>query len=118
MDREQAILALAALAQSTRLDAFQLLVGHEPHGLAAGEVARALAVPHNSLSTHLSVLAHAGLVTAERRSRSIIYRADLARFREVAFYLLRDCCGGHPEVCAPLITDLKPCCVPKEAAHG
>ena len=70
------------------------------------------------MSTHLAVLARAGLVGAERRSQSIIYRARLDRFRAVASYLLKDCCGGHPEVCAPLISDLTPCCSPKEDAHG
>ena len=113
MDREIAILALAALAQSTRLDAFRLLVGHEPDGLPAGEIARRLAVPHNTMSTHLAILARAGLVRPERQSRTITYRARLGQFRALAAYLLKDCCGGHPEVCASLIRDLAPCC-----AHG
>jgi DNA-binding transcriptional ArsR family regulator len=97
MDKEQVILALAALAQTTRLEAFGLLVASEPNGLAAGEVARRLAVPHNTMSTHLAVLTRAGLISAERRSTSIIYRARLESFRDVATYLLKDCCGGHPE---------------------
>jgi DNA-binding transcriptional ArsR family regulator len=118
MDKERAILALAALAQSTRLDAFRLVVEHEPDGLAAGEIARRLAVPHNTMSTHLAVLSRAGLISAERRSQSIIYRAELDRFRGVASYLLRDCCGGHPEVCGPLVSDLSPRCSDKEDVHG
>jgi DNA-binding transcriptional ArsR family regulator len=118
MDKERAILALAALAQSTRLDAFRLVVEHEPDGLAAGEIARRLAVPHNTMSTHLAVLSRAGLISAERRSQSIIYRAELDRFRGVASYLLRDCCGGHPEVCGPLVSDLAPRCSDKEDVHG
>ncbi len=113
MENEQAVLALAALAQSTRLQAFRVLVKHEPEGLAAGELARALEVPQNTLSAHLSILSRAGLVTSERRSRSIVYRADLAEFQKVALYLLRDCCGGRPEICAPLIESLQPCCPPK-----
>lgn len=117
MEKEQTILALAALAQPTRLDVFRLLVGHEPDGLAAGEVARRLAVPHNTMSSHLAVLTRAGLIRAERQSRSIIYRANLDRVREVVTFLLKDCCGGRPEVCAPLIADLAPCC-PTEPAHG
>jgi DNA-binding transcriptional ArsR family regulator len=118
MDKEQAILALAALAQSTRLEAFQLLAENEPHGLAAGELARRLAVPHNTMSTHLAVLTRAGLIHAERHSTSLIYRARLANFRDVAAYLLRDCCGGHPEICASLIDELTPRCTPKEAARA
>ena len=72
MENETAVLALAALAQSTRLDAFRWLVKHEPDGLAAGELARKLSVPQNTLSAHLAVLARAGLIKSERRSRSII----------------------------------------------
>jgi DNA-binding transcriptional ArsR family regulator len=114
MDREDVILSLAALAQPTRLDCFQLLVRHEPEGLAAGEVARHLAVPHNTMSTHLAVLSRAGLIRAERRSRTIIYRASLERFRALATYLVKDCCGGRPELCAQLIEDLTPCCSSRE----
>lgn len=113
MESEIAILGLAALAQSTRLDVFRLLVKHEPEGLAAGDIARALAVPQNTMSSHLAVLSRAGLVTAQRRSRSIVYRADLIRFRAVMLFMLTDCCDGRPEICAPLIEDLTPCCPPK-----
>jgi ArsR family transcriptional regulator, arsenate/arsenite/antimonite-responsive transcriptional repressor len=112
MESETAILALAALAQSTRLDVFRLLVKHEPEGLAAGDVARAIAVPQNTMSSHLSILSRAGLVSAQRFSRSIVYRADLARFQAVVLFMLRDCCDGRPEICAPLIENLTPCCPP------
>jgi DNA-binding transcriptional ArsR family regulator len=116
MESEIAILALAALAQSTRLDVFRLLVKREPQGLAAGVIARALSVPQNTMSSHLAVLSRAGLVTTQRYSRSIVYRADLARFREVLLFMLRDCCGGRPEICAPLIDDPTPCCPPRAKA--
>src|SRR6266699_1481642 len=114
MESEDAILALAALAQPTRLDVFKLLVKHEPDGLAAGDIARALAVPQNTMSSHLSVLSHAGSVSAQRFGRSIVYRADLARFQEVVLFLLRDCCDGRPEICAPLIESLTSCCLPRK----
>ena len=113
MENEQAVLALAALAQPTRLQAFRLLVQHEPDGVSAGELARLLEVPQNTLSAHLSVLARAGLVTSERHSRSIVYRASLAEFQRVALFLLQDCCGGRPDVCASVIESLTPCCPPK-----
>jgi DNA-binding transcriptional ArsR family regulator len=113
METELAILALAALAQSTRLDVFRLLVKQEPDGLAAGEIAKALAVPQNTMSAHLSVLSRAGLVTARRISRSIVYRADLVRFQAVMTFLVNDCCDGRPEICAPLIESITPCCSPK-----
>jgi ArsR family transcriptional regulator, arsenate/arsenite/antimonite-responsive transcriptional repressor len=118
MDNIGTIAALAALAQPTRLDTFRLLVSREPEGVPAGELARLIRVPQNTMSAHLGTLARAGLIVGERHSRSIIYRADLIRFREVVLYLLKDCCGGRTELCAPLIDDLTPCCAPAEAAHG
>ena len=116
MESENAILAFAALAQPTRLDVFRRLVECEPDGMAAGDIARALAVPHNTMSTHLAVLARAGLVAAERHSRSIVYRARLETVSVLAGYLLKDCCGGRPEICAPLVAELTPCCPPTQAA--
>ena len=118
MDVIDVIDALSALAQATRLDTFRLLVTREPEGVPAGELARLIGVPQNTMSTHLAILARAGLVSGERQSRSIIYRADLDRFREITLFLLKDCCGGKPEICAPLIADLSPCCPPKEARDG
>jgi ArsR family transcriptional regulator, arsenate/arsenite/antimonite-responsive transcriptional repressor len=112
MESEDAILALAALAQPTRLDVFRLLVKHEPAGMAAGDIAKALAVPQNTMSAHLAILSRAGLVAGQRLSRSIIYRAELTRFQAVMLFMLRDCCDGRPEICAPLIEDLAPCCPP------
>ena len=117
MDDISTLTALGALAQPTRLQTFRLLVAREPDGVPAGELARLIGVPQNTMSAHLSVLAHAGLVSGERRSRSIIYRADLARFRETILFLLNDCCGGRPDICAPLIADLSPCCPPKVSSH-
>ena len=103
-------MALAALAQGTRLDAFRLLVRHEPEGLPAGDVARALDVPANTMSVHLATLARAGLVRSERRSRVINYRADLDQLKALTLFLVKDCCGGNAELCAPLIAELAPCC--------
>jgi ArsR family transcriptional regulator len=113
MEDEQAVMALAALAQPTRMQAFRTLVKHEPDGLAAGDLARDLEVPQNTLSAHLAILSRANLVTSERHSRSIVYRANLAEFQKVALFLLQDCCGGRAEICAPVVERLTPCCPPK-----
>ena len=110
MESEFAIVVLGALAQGTRLDTFRLLVRHEPDGMAAGEIARQLDVPQNTMSAHLGILARAGLVRAERRSRSIIYRADLDGVRALTLFLVKDCCAGNPDMCAPLLAELAPCC--------
>jgi len=110
MESEQAILVLAALAQSTRLGVFRLLVKQEPDGLAAGDIARAVAVPQNTMSAHLAILARAGLVMSERKSRLIIYRANLQTFQMLTAFMVEDCCGGRGELCAPV-----PACEPAQA---
>ena len=115
MESSSAIATLAALAQPTRLDAFRLLVAAEPLGLPAGELARRLDVPPNTLSAHLAILSHAGLVAGTRASRSIIYRANLGQVQAVTLFLLRDCCGGEPSLCAPVVAALAPCCPPASA---
>lgn len=98
MEKPQALDALSALAQQTRLEVFQLLIRYEPEGLAAGDIAEKLGVPQNTLSTHLAILVRAGLATSERRSRSIIYRAVVPTVRGLVRYLVDDCCVGHPEL--------------------
>jgi ArsR family transcriptional regulator len=116
MDIAEVIAALAALAQPTRLDTFRLLVTREPEGVPAGELARLIDIPQNTMSAHLAVLSRAGLIVGERHSRSIVYRASLDGFRAVMLFMLKDCCGGRADLCAPLIADLTPCCMPSEAA--
>jgi len=107
MEQKSAILALGALAQETRLDTFRLVVKSELEGVPAGELARALGVPQNTLSAHLAILARAGLVVGERQSRSIIYRANLETFRALALFMVQDCCGGSDQLCAPLLDGLR-----------
>lgn len=110
MDTNNAVEALSALAQPTRLEVFRLLVREGPEGLPAGEIARRLGVPHNTMSSHLGILSRAGLIAVARHSRSLVYRAELAGLRRLVTFLLRDCCNGKPELCAPLIDDLTACC--------
>lgn len=117
MDIDAAISAFSALAQPTRLGVFQFLMGREPEGVPAGDIARALAVPHNTMSTHLAVLTRAGLIEAERQSRVIRYRARPAAIQALASFLMKDCCGGRPDLCAPVIADLQPCCTPSPDAR-
>jgi DNA-binding transcriptional ArsR family regulator len=81
---------------------------HEPDGMAAGEIARQLDVPQNTLCLHLGTLARAGIVRSERH-RSIIYRADTDGLRALTLFHIKDCCAGSPELCAPLLAELAPC---------
>lgn len=112
MKTDLTIEAFSALSQPTRLEAFRLLVKQEPDGLPAGEIARRLDVPHNTMSTHLAILARAGLISVERHSRSMIYRVELAAVRKLVMFLLKDCCNGQPELCAPLIEEISRSCSP------
>lgn len=116
MEKYQALEALGALSQNTRLEVFRLLVQHEPAGLPAGDIARALGVPHNTLSSHLNILARAGLISAQRHSRSIVYRAAIPHLRDLVLFLVKDCCNGDPSLCGPLVTVLKSCCQPEPVA--
>ena len=99
MSSPQALAALAALGQPTRLDVFRLLVRKEPRGLSAGAIADAVGCPHNTLSSHIAILARAGLVQGAREGRAIIYRADPRGMRALIAFLVTDCCDGHPELC-------------------
>lgn len=114
MEISSAIESLAALAHEGRLAAFRMLVQAGPEGLAAGEIARRLHMPPNSLSANLKVLSHAGLLAFRREGRSIIYSARYDQMTQLLGYLMEDCCGGSPEICAPLaeVCARAACCVP------
>jgi len=99
MSVPHALAVLAALGQPTRLAIFQLLMSAEPDGLAAGAIANKVGCPHNTLSSHLSILARSGLVRGRRDGRSIIYRAHVDAIRTLVRFLVDDCCDGHPELC-------------------
>jgi len=105
--------AFAALAQPTRLMAFRKLVDAYPQALPAGEIAAFCKVPHNTMSTHLAGLARAGLVSFTREGRVVNYRADIEGLRGVIGFLMGDCCGRKPEICAPVIEKFNAtCCAP------
>jgi ArsR family transcriptional regulator len=104
-----ALAALAALGQPTRLQVFQLLMRAEPNGRQAGAIAAEIGCPHNTLSSHLAILARAGLVRGIRDGRAIVYRADIEGMRALLSYLVRDCCNQHPELCGFLTTEVAGC---------
>jgi len=99
LSSSHALAAFAALGQHTRLQIYQMLMQAEPEGRQAGAIAEALGCPHNTLSSHLAILARAGLVRGTRAGRSIVYRADVDGMRGLLSYLVNDCCNGHPELC-------------------
>jgi len=112
MKESQALLAFAALAQETRLGIVRRLVREGPDGLSAGAVAEAAKVSPSNVSFHLKELERAGLIEARREARSIIYSANYGGLRSLIGFLMKDCCAGHPEICAP---DAAATCVPVKA---
>jgi ArsR family transcriptional regulator, arsenate/arsenite/antimonite-responsive transcriptional repressor len=101
MEKTDAVAALAALAQDNRLDIFRLLVKAGPKGMPAGEIARALNLSPSVLTFHFDRLRVAGLVTAHRNGRSIIYAAKFETMNVLLSFLTENCCKGAPETCAP-----------------
>lgn len=110
MEAAGAVARLSALAQAPRLKVFRLLVKAGPDGMAAGDIARALHTPANTMSAQLLVLSNAGLIRARRQGRSIIYSVDFGSMRDLMVFLTEDCCGGRPEICAPLAEVANRCC--------
>jgi DNA-binding transcriptional ArsR family regulator len=96
MDNKEAVAALAALAQESRLATFRLLVQAGPDGLAASRIAEALGVPPSSLSFHLKELTHAGLVVPRQEGRFVIYAARFDSMNALVGFLTENCCGGTP----------------------
>jgi DNA-binding transcriptional ArsR family regulator len=118
MESGSAIKRLSAIAQESRLAVFRLLVKAGPEGIAAGDIARKLDTPANTLSAQLLVLSNAGLVRARREGRSIIYTLNFDAVRELLVFLMEDCCDGRAEVCAPLVSVVqRACCKPKGEKH-
>lgn len=105
MNENQVVDALSALSQETRLRMVRYLVTKGGEGAAAGEVAEAAGASSSRASFHLNALSQAGLITATRASRSIIYRVDFTAMGALIGYLIEDCCQNDPAVvscCAPL----------------
>lgn len=111
MEERQALGAFAALSQETRLQIVRLLVVAGPDGLPSGQIGEKLEVSPSNVSFHLKELERAGLVSTERASRSIIYRADYDALGGLVRFLMEDCCAGHPEIGAPVGAS-NVCCSP------
>lgn len=108
MKLNDAVDALSALAQPSRLEVFRLLVKTGSEGLCAGEIAESLSVPKPTLSFHLKELAQAELIDAQREGRSIVYRVRVEGIRELMAFLTEDCCQGRHDLCMP--ANLEACC--------
>lgn len=115
MEIKLAVAALSALAHEGRLAVFRMLVQAGSDGVAAGEIARRLGVPANTLSANLNLLSHASLIDSRRVGRSIIYTAAYERMAALLGFLMEDCCQGSAAICTPLadIVNGAACCTPE-----
>ncbi len=95
METKDAVTALAALAQESRLQVYRLLVQAGPAGLAAGKISESTGIPPSSLSFHLKELSHARLVNTRQDGRFVIYGAEFATMHALLEFLTANCCGGH-----------------------
>lgn len=102
MTSEDAVVNLFALAHPGRLNVFRTIVKAGPDGMAAGKIAESNGIPANTASTHLSILTGAGLLSAYRDGRSIIYRANFSHFSELLGFMLEDCTENQPEAAESL----------------
>ncbi len=109
MDESVVVKSLAALAQPIRLQVFRALVVCGESGLTPGAMAEGLGIPANTLSFHLKELTHAGLVTQERASRNIIYRAAFGHMNDLLGYLTQNCCQGEACALEPMSVSACPC---------
>ena len=115
METKTAVMALAALAQETRLAVFRLLIEAGLEGVPAGAVAEAVQVPAATLSFHLKELSHAGLVSARQEGRFIFYAANFEHMAALMSYLTQNCCKGMPDECLSVVeTALGRCCAPSQ----
>jgi ArsR family transcriptional regulator len=101
MKKSDALVALSALAQESRLDIFRLLVQAGEAGMPAGKVGEQLGLPSATLAFHLKELKHAGLITFTREGRSLIYAAVYPTMNGLLAFLTENCCQGHPAACGP-----------------
>jgi ArsR family transcriptional regulator len=109
METKDAVTALSALAQASRLAVFRTLVQAGPAGLPAGKVSELTGIPPSSLSFHLKELSHAGLAVARQDGRFVIYTAQFDAMNALVVYLTENCCGGNPctPVCSPICSTEK-----------
>ncbi len=102
--------SLSALSHPTRLDAFRLLVRHEPDGLSTGQLVEASGLSQSTFSSHLALLVAARLVVSEKHGRQMIQHANIDALRDLMLFLAKDCCGGRADLCKPLAAELSGLC--------
>ena len=104
MEQDHAIEAFGALAQSSRMEIFRLLVRVGPDGMQVGEISRKMNIVPSTLSGHLAVLRRSGLLTATRNKQEIYYSANIPAINSLVRFLMSDCCEGQLENCSEILS--------------
>lgn len=109
MENKSAVIALAALAQDSRLAIFRTLVRAGPVGVSAGKIGEATGIPPSSLSFHMKELVHANMVSSHQEGRFVIYAANFSTMNALLAFLTENCCGGnhYTPICDPACTTLE-----------
>lgn len=92
MDLEHAASRCAELGNITRLSIFRLLVKAGKDGLPVGKIQSSLGIPGSTLTHHIQRLVRVGLVKQRRQSRVLHCEPQMAAIRDLAEYLLSECC--------------------------
>ncbi len=106
----KAIGVMSALAQPTRLEVFTQLARARPDGLSPGQLAERIGTPASTMSVHLTILSRAGLISSTKAGRNITYRAEPDAVRDLALFLMHDCCLGCADVIDPQLERMDCCC--------
>lgn len=90
---EQAAQGFAAAGSEPRLEVLLTLVRAGPAGLTVGDVQERVGLPASTLAHHLRFLAAGGLITQERRGRTVLNVAHYEHIEKLAAFLLSECCA-------------------------
>lgn len=99
MNSDSAVVALTALAQSSRLAIFRLLVTSGSDGISAGKIGQELSLPAATLSFHLKELSHAGLIQGTQEGKFVFYRVNFFQMNALLAFLAEHCCQGSGTDC-------------------
>jgi ArsR family transcriptional regulator, arsenate/arsenite/antimonite-responsive transcriptional repressor len=111
MDFDQALIAISAISQETRLKVFKTLVEYGRTGTPAGTISQRLGIPHNTLSFHLAHLSHVKLVSSRKEGRQVIYSANCDVIEQLMGFLSENCCIREKDACT---TGCAATCSPKD----
>jgi ArsR family transcriptional regulator len=92
---EEAAQGFAAIGSEARLAVVLALVRAGRAGLTVGDIQARTGMAASTLAHHLRFLAAGGLIAQEKAGRSVINRADFDRLKDLAGFILSQCCADE-----------------------